>query len=38
MFEIYNSAIGDVNTILELDDFDYSQPGNFGGIQSERKL
>ncbi len=30
--EIYNSAIGDTNTILELDDFDYSQPGNFGGI------
>ncbi len=30
--QIFNNAIGDVNTILELNDFDYSQPGNFGGI------
>ena len=30
--QIFNNAIGDANTILELNDFDYSQPGNFGGI------
>ena len=30
--QIFNNAIGDANTILELNDFDYSQSGNFGGI------
>lgn len=30
--QIFNNAIGSSNTILELNDFDYSQPGNFGGI------
>ena len=30
--QIFNNAIGDANTILKLNDFDYSQPGNFGGI------
>ena len=30
--QIFNNAIGDANTILELNDFDYSQLGNFGGI------
>ena len=30
--QIFNNAIGSTNSILELNDFDYSQPGNFGGI------
>ena len=30
--QIFNNAIGSNNTILELNDFDYSQSGNFGGI------
>ena len=30
--QIFNNAIGNTNAILELNDFDYSQPGNFGGI------
>ena len=30
--KIFNNAVGSTNTILELNDFDYSQPGNFGGI------
>ena len=30
--QIFNNAVGSTNTILELNDFDYSQPGNFGGI------
>ena len=30
--QIFNNAVGSTNTSLELNDFDYSQPGNFGGI------
>ena len=30
--QIFNNAIGSTNRFLELNDFDYSQPGNFGGI------
>ena len=30
--QIFNNAIGSKNRIIELNDFDYSQPGNFGGI------
>ena len=30
--QIFNNAIGGKNRTLELNDFDYSQPGNFGGI------
>ena len=30
--QVFNNAIGNTNKILELNDFDYSQQGNFGGI------
>ena len=30
--QIFNNALGEINDYIELNDFDYSLPGNFGGI------